>query len=98
MLGRLDQRLDDRAVLRRPVERLFDGDHLRVARRLLQELNDDVEALIRVVDEDVFCADGREAVAAVLADALREARLIGRELKVFSVGRDEFGGLGEGRS
>src|SRR3954468_3334698 len=42
---RLDQRRDDGGVLAGPVQRLLDRDHARVARRLLQELHDDVEAL-----------------------------------------------------
>ena len=84
-LGGLRQFLDDRAVLARPVERLLDRDHSRVARRLPQELHDDVEALIRMMDDDVLLADRREAIAAEIADALGKARVVG--------GEDEIGAL-----
>ena len=79
-LRREHQRLDDRAVARGAVERLLDGDDVGVARRLHQELRDDVEALERVVDEDVLLPDRREAIAVEVADALGIARMIGREL------------------
>ena len=36
-LGGVDQGVDDRGVARRPVQRLLDGQHLRVGRGLLQE-------------------------------------------------------------
>ena len=60
------------------VQGLLDRDDRRVARRLAQELDDDVEALIRVMDDDVLLPDRREAVAAEIADALRKARHVGR--------------------
>ena len=77
-------------VLRGAVERLLDRHHVRIARRLAQELDHHVEALERVVDEDVLLADRREAVAAVVADALGEARIEGLELQVRPVERDEL--------
>jgi hypothetical protein len=70
VLGRLDQGRDDRAVLGGAVQGLFDGDDVRVAGGLAQELDHHVEALERVVDQDVLLADRREDVAAVVADAL----------------------------
>ena len=44
-----------------------------------------------MVDHDVLLADGGEAIAAVLAHALRETGGVGRELQVRSVERDEVG-------
>ena len=78
-LCRLGQLTDDRTVLAGAVQRLLDRDDRRVARRLAQELDDDVEALIRVMDDDVLLPDRRETVAAEFADALREARHIRRK-------------------
>ena len=46
------------------------------------------------MDDDVLLADGGEAVAAMLADALREAADIGLELEVGPVGGDELIGVG----
>ena len=60
-LGRLDQRRDDRAVLAGAVERLLDRDHGRIARRLAQELHHDVEALVRMVDDDVLVRGSRRS-------------------------------------
>ena len=68
--GRLGQLPDDRAVVAGAIERLLDRDDRRVARRLAHELHDDVEALVRVVDDDVLLPDGGEAIAAEIADAL----------------------------
>ena len=60
-LGRLDQGRDDRRVLAGPVQRLLDRDDRRIARRLVQELHHHVEALIRVVDDDVLGAGSRRS-------------------------------------
>src|SRR5260370_40245061 len=68
------------------VGRLLDRYPGRIARRLVQELHDDVEALVRMVDDDVLGADGGEAVAAEVADALGEAGIVGRELEGGPVG------------
>ena len=81
-LGRIDQRAHDRAVVRGAVERLLDRHDVRIDRRLAQELHHDVEGFVGVVDDDVLLADRREAVAAMLADALGKARIVGRELQV----------------
>ena len=89
---RLDQRLDDRRFRRGAVERLLDRHHIGIARRLLQELHHHVERLVRMVDDEVLLADGGEAVAAVIADALRIARIVGHE---FEIGPVELGELGE---
>ena len=81
-LGRLDQLLDDRRIVAGAVERLLDRHHRRIARRLAQELHDDVEALVGMMDDDVLGADGGEAVAAEVADALGKAHGIGLELEI----------------
>ena len=73
-LGRLGQRRDDRAVVRGAVERLLDGHDIGIAGRLAHELHHDVEGFVRVVDDDVLLADGGEAIAAMIADALGKAR------------------------
>ena len=60
-----------------------------IVRRLQHELHDDVEGLVRVVDDDVLLADRREAVAAMVADALGEARDEGLELEVGPLVEDQ---------
>ena len=59
-------------------------------RRLAQELHHHVEALERVVDDDVLGADRGEAVAAEIADALGKARRVGREQQVRPVVHDQL--------
>jgi hypothetical protein len=76
------ERRHDRRVGRGPVERLLDRDHVRIPRRLAQELDHRVEGLVGVVDDDVLLPDRRESIAAVLADALREAGIVGLVLQV----------------
>ncbi len=93
VLGRLDQGGDDGAVLRGAVQRLLDRQHVGVARRLTQELDHHVEALERVVDQHVLFADGGEDVAAVVAHALRIARLVAPELQIRVAAGDQFGQL-----
>ena len=68
------ERAHDRAVVAGAVERLLDRHDRRVARRLAQELHDDVEALIGMVDDDVLLPDRGKAIAAEIADALGKAR------------------------
>ena len=89
-LGRLDQRLDDRAVVAGAIERLLDRHHRRVARRLAQELHHDVEALVGMMDDDVLLPDRGEAIAAEIADALGKARVVGREDEVGPLVDDEL--------
>ncbi len=62
-LGRVDERLDDRAVARGAVEGLLDREHVGVGRGLLEE-GDDArrERLVRVVQEHVAPRDGLEDV------------------------------------
>src|SRR5215217_2815143 len=49
------------------------------------------------MDDDVLLPDRREAVAAGLADALREARVVGLELEVGAVERHELRQLVQGQ-
>ena len=49
--GRVDQRLHERRFRRSAVEGLLDGQHVRVLRRLLEELDDRREGLERVVQQ-----------------------------------------------
>ena len=67
------------------IERLLDRDHRRIPRRLAQELHNDIEAFIRMMDHDVLCPDGSKAIAAKIADTLRETGIVGRELEVGTV-------------
>ena len=63
---------------------------VRVLRGLAEELHHHVEALERMVDDDVLGADGGEAVAAEIADAFGEARRVGREQQVRPVIDDQL--------
>ena len=51
--GRLDQLLDDRRVAARSVQRLLDGEHVRVPGGRVQQLDHRVERLERVVHEHI---------------------------------------------
>ena len=62
---------------------------------LAQVLHDDVEDLVRVVDDDVLLAHGGEAIAVELADALGEADDERLEQQIGAVADDELGGVGE---
>ena len=81
-LGRLDQRAHDRRIGRGAVERLLDRDDVRIARRLLQELHDDVEGFVRMVDDQILLADRREDIAAVIAHPFGMARHVGHEFEI----------------
>ena len=84
---RLDQRRDDRAVADGAVERLLDRDDVGIGRGLAHELHHGVETLEGMMDDDVLLADRREAVAAVIADALGKARHIWLELQIAAARR-----------
>ena len=62
VLGGAGQGVDDRVVVGGPVERLLDRQDLRVVGRLLDELDDRAERLVRVMDQDVLLADRGEDV------------------------------------
>ena len=94
MLGGLDEGGHDRAFPARAIQGLFDRQHIGVACRLQQELHHHVEALERMVHQNIFFAHGGEHVTALVADALRKAGLERRELQFGPVGRDQGGHLG----
>ena len=94
-LGGGDQGVDHRRLLAGAVERLLDRDDVRVLGRLAEEGDDDVEALIGVVDEDVLGADRGEAIAVIFADPLGEARREGREFEIGPVLVDQQGEIGD---
>ena len=56
------------------VERLLDRHHIGIGGGLAQELHHHVEAFEGMMDDQVLFADGGETVAAMIADALGEAR------------------------
>ncbi len=91
---RLGECGDDGRMLGGAVQRLLDRHDVGVVRRLQYELDDDVEGFIRVVDDDVLLADGRETVAAVIADALGKARHIGLEFQIGALVENELVGVG----
>ena len=72
-LRRFDQRADDGGIAAGPVQRLLDGEHLRIARRLLDEIRDRPESLERVVQQHIAGAQRGEQIAAA-AQPLRNAR------------------------
>ena len=88
--GSLRQRLDDRAIGRRAIERLLDRDDIRIARSLIEELHHHIEGFVRVMDNQIFLPDRREAVAGVVADALGETRVIWDEFEVRPVDAREL--------
>ncbi len=62
-----------------------------IARRLLQELHHHVERLVGMMDHQVLLPDGREAVAALVADALGIARIVRHEFEIGPVDARELG-------
>ena len=72
-LGGVDERLDDRRVTGSAVERLLDGEHVRVSRGLLDEpLHAGRERVVGVVHEDVALAQHLEEVGRRLAVRARQ--------------------------
>ena len=63
-LRRFDEGSDDRAVGRGAIERLLDRDDVGIVRRLVEELDDDVERFVRMMDDEIFLPDRGEAIAA----------------------------------
>src|SRR5262247_581695 len=62
VLGGFDQRFDYRRILAHAVERLFDRQHVRVARGLTQEFDHRRERLVGVMEQNVLVAYGVEDV------------------------------------
>jgi len=79
----------------RTIERLLDRHDLRVVGRLVEQADHRVEALIGMVDQDIFLADRREAVAVVISDTLGKARGKFRELKVGAIALGQELGIGK---
>ena len=94
-LGRFDQRADDRTVGRGAIERLLDRHDVGIARRLNEKLHHHVEGFVRMVDDEVLLADRGEAVAAIVAHALGEARIDRRKLQLRPVDADDLAELFE---
>ena len=67
------------------------------ARRLIQELNNDVEGFVGVVDDEILLLDREKTIAAIVADALGKARIVGLELQLRPVETDEFGKIVQGQ-
>src|SRR5579872_6541482 len=74
----------------RSVKRLFDGNDIGILGRLPQKLNNDVKALKRMMDNDVLRPNSREAIAAVITDALGKACYVRRELKILPLYENEL--------
>jgi len=84
--GGLRQRPHDGRVVGGAVERLLDRDHISgSARRLLQELHDDVERFRTDDGRSGPLPDRGEDIAAMVAHALGMARHIGHEFQVGAV-------------
>ena len=82
---RFHQRAHDRGIARGAIQRLLDRYHVRIARRLLQELHDDVEGFIRVMDDQIFLSDRREDVAAMIAYPLGMPRHVRHEFEIRTI-------------
>src|SRR5262249_16354750 len=93
--GRFDQRLDDRAVFAGPIKRLLDGDNIRIPRRLQDELHDDIEALIRMMDDDILWRDGRKTITADIPNTFGETRIEQLELQIGPIVDDQFRDTGK---
>ncbi len=87
-LCRVDERLDDRAVARRAVQRLLDGQNVGILRRLLEEaLHTRRERLVGVVHEHIRLADRGEDVAALgVVARLEGERRRGQVRRVVQIG------------
>src|SRR3546814_5535960 len=81
---------NDGRLLASAVERLLDRHHVRVRRRLPQEGEDDVEALVRMVDDNVLGFDRGKAIAVMFPDSFGKTRRIGSELQVRPIEFDEL--------
>ena len=83
------------AVLTCAIKRLLDRYDRGIARRLPHELNNDIEAFVRMVDNDVFLPDRRKAIPAEIPDSLWKARIVGRENKIGALVDDQLLGVVE---
>ena len=92
---RADQRLDDGRILRCAIERLLDRNHTGVGGGLTQELHHHIEAFVRMMNDDVLGTDSGKAIAAMIADAFREAGVVGRELQIAPLIQNKLGQIGK---
>ena len=74
-VGGFDQSLHDGRVAAGAIERDFDGEHLRIGRGDFDEVDDRIEAFIRMVQQDILFADDFENIGR------RRQRRIGGGLK-----------------
>ena len=72
----------DRQISRGAIQRLLDGDDIRIAGRLMQEVDHDVEQLVGVMNDEVLLPDGRKTIAAVIADAIWITRRVRHKFKI----------------
>ena len=89
-LRRLDQRPHDGAVGRCAIQRLLDRDDVGIVRGLVKKLHDDIEGFVRVMDAEVLLPDRRQAIAAIVANALGKTGVVWLELERRPVDADEF--------
>ena len=61
-LHRFQQRIDDRRIPADAVERHFDREHVRIVRRLANEINHGLERIERMVQQNVLPSNRREHV------------------------------------
>ena len=92
-LGGVDERVDDRRVTGGAVQRLLDGEHVRVGGGLLDEaLHAGRERVVRVVQQDVAPRDRREHVGRARGLDLGEVAVRMRdERRVLQLGTVEVG-------
>ena len=79
VLGGVDERAHHRRVAGRAVQRLLDREHVGVGGRLLHELHDRVERLVRVVQQQIAFTNRREHVGLPdqpLGKRRRERRIV----------------------
>jgi len=82
--GCVEERLHQNRLDARPVNRLLDRNDVRVLRRAPDEIDDDLERLIRMMQQDVRRLDGGEQVGRA-AQALRQTRDESSVLEPFEI-------------
>src|SRR5271165_676859 len=87
---RVDEGSHDRAVGRGAIERLLYCDHIGIVRRLIEELDDDVERFVRMMDDEIFLPNRCKAIPAMFLDPFRKSRVVGRKLKLGTIDRHEL--------
>ena len=90
---RLHELLDDRRVAAAAVQRLLDGEHVRIVGGGAQELDHRVERVVGMVEQHVALADGGEEVGSLEPRERRRDRL--HERRVLEVGPVDRAGAPE---